>query len=104
MRIEVSSPIHETPRVLQVRGLFDLPATKTSSVAWDVELPVAEKPWHIGLIVGPSGCGKTTIARRLWPDVAREDFAWPADASVVDAFQAGLSIKDIVELLSSVGF
>ena len=32
MRIRVSSPVMETPRVLQVRGLFDLPETKTSAL------------------------------------------------------------------------
>ena len=65
-RIVVESHIEETPRVEQVRGLFDLTPEKTSRVAWDVLLPLEDKPWHVGLIVGPSGCGKSTIARRLW--------------------------------------
>ena len=57
MKIQVSSPIQETPRVAQIRGIFDLPDTKTTGEAWEVELPLHEKPWSIGLIVGPSGCG-----------------------------------------------
>jgi ABC-type lipoprotein export system ATPase subunit/GNAT superfamily N-acetyltransferase len=107
MHITVSSPIVESPRVVQMRGLFDLPAEKTSTLAWDVELPLAARPWNIGLIVGPSGCGKSTIARHLFADALahQAQFAdWPADHSLLDAFPPEMSIKDVVELLSSVGF
>ncbi len=67
MHITVETSISETPRVQQVRGMFDLPSARTSRLDWDVRLPIDEKLWHIGLIVGPSGCGKTTVARRLFP-------------------------------------
>src|ERR1022692_4625577 len=98
MHITVETPILETPRVQQVRGMFDLPAEPTSRLDWDVCLPLDEKLWHIGLIVGPSGCGKTTIARRLFAEM--QD---PADlterlahGSVVDAFPEAMPIKDVV--------
>src|SRR4051794_12596545 len=104
MHITVSSPIRETPRVLQVRGLFDLAAEKMSTLSWDVQLPLAEQPWNIGLIVGPSGCGKSTIAGKLWPAEGKWEASWPTDASLLDAFPEHLSIKDITEILSSVGF
>jgi GNAT superfamily N-acetyltransferase len=50
--------------------------------------------------------GQTTIARRIFGDYLRDaaSFAWPADRSVVDAFPPALPIREIVELLSSVGF
>ena len=102
MKISVSSPIIETPRVLQARGMFDLAEAKTSSVEWDVSLPLHEKSWHIGLVVGPSGCGKSTIAKRLWPETP--PMAWSADQSILDAFPEALSIKQVTEILSSVGF
>jgi energy-coupling factor transporter ATP-binding protein EcfA2 len=104
MRIHVSSPILETPRVLQVRGLFDLPEAKTSAVDWDVDLPLSSRPWHVGLIVGPSGCGKSTIARHLWPGAADRSVTWPTGASILDGFPESLGIKDVAEILSSVGF
>jgi energy-coupling factor transporter ATP-binding protein EcfA2/GNAT superfamily N-acetyltransferase len=111
MLITVQSPIEETPRVQQVRGLFDLPAEKVSAVRWDVRLPLDEKPWHLGLIVGPSGCGKTTVARHLWPGAVvsltpggPQPFAWPERQSLLDAFPADLPVKEVIELLSSVGF
>ena len=65
--ITVESPVVESPRVQQVRGLFDLAPEKTSRLRWEVSLPLDERPWNIGLITGPSGCGKSTIARHFWP-------------------------------------
>src|SRR5438874_9884823 len=102
--ITVESPVVETARLAQVRGLFDLPAEKVSRLTWEVDLPLEEKPWSVGLITGPSGCGKSTIARRLWPTQADRVFAWDDHASVLDSFPEALSVKDVTVLLSSVGF
>jgi hypothetical protein len=104
MIIAVSSPVRETPRVLQIRGMFDLPRVPTTGQEWVVDLPLAERAWNIGLIVGASGCGKSTIAGRLWPNQHNRPLQWPADASVLDAFPPELGIKEIAEVLSSVGF
>src|SRR5439155_312388 len=75
-------------------------------------LPLAERRWHIGLIVGPPGCGKTTIARRLFPELTQvDDSGLPAHlaaalarGAVVDAFPEDMAIKDVIALLSAVGF
>lgn len=105
--IILETPVIETPRVQQVRGLFDLEAQATSRVEWRVALPLEARPWNVGLIVGPSGCGKSTIARHLFAD-ARADpqtlDVWPAERSLLDAFPDELPVKDVVALLSSVGF
>jgi energy-coupling factor transporter ATP-binding protein EcfA2 len=89
---------------MQVRGLFDLPQAKTSALDWDVDSPLTQRSWHVGLIVGPSGCGKSTIARALWPHAAGPVAPWPADASILDGFPETLGVKDVTEILSSVGF
>jgi hypothetical protein len=104
--ITVESPVVETPRVTQVRGLFDLAECKTSRLTWTVNLPLEERPWHIGLITGPSGCGKSTLARQLWPRETAHAAspAWPGDRSVLDAFPEALSVKEVTALLSGVGF
>jgi GNAT superfamily N-acetyltransferase len=102
--IRVQTPIVRTPRVHLVEGLFDLPPAQHAELRWDVSLPLDERPWHIGLVVGPSGCGKSTLARRLWPEALAYQPDWPADRSVLDGFPGNLSIKEIVNLLSSVGF
>src|SRR5262245_25290701 len=98
--------IEPTPRVHQIRGLFDLPVEGRSRQCWTVELPIEEKPWHVGLIVGPSGSGKTTLARSLFSESlkAREADKWPETKSILDGFQEGVSVTAIVEVLSSVGF
>src|ERR1019366_7850352 len=106
MHITVETSIPDTPRVQQVRGMFDLPAETTSRLEWEVRLPLDDKLWHIGLIVGPSGSGKTTTARRVFPEM--QHLAGLAErlarGSVVDAFPDDAPIKDIVTLLSAVGF
>ncbi len=102
--ITLETPVVESPRVAQVRGLFDLPEEKTSCLRWEVDLPLDERPWSVGLITGPSGCGKSTVARRLWPEQASRVLDWPADRSVLDVFPENLSVKDVTGLLSAVGF
>jgi GNAT superfamily N-acetyltransferase len=102
--ITVESPVVESPRVAQVRGIFDLTAERTSRLQWTVSLPLDERPWNIGLIAGPSGCGKSTVARHFWSDHVHRAFAWPSDASLLDGFPAALPIKDVTMLLSAVGF
>lgn len=103
----VDTPILRTARVAQVEGLFDIPPTQKSQLEWDVHLPLEEKPWNIGLIVGPSGCGKSTVARVLFGsrfDAQNSLPAWPEDQSILDGFPQDMPIKEVVGLLSSVGF
>ena len=96
--------IHRSPRVLQLEGIFDVPPTQQSESRWSVNLPLEDRDWQIGLIVGPSGCGKSTLAQELFGLALVARFDWPADRSIVDGFPAGMSIKEITGLLSSVGF
>jgi energy-coupling factor transporter ATP-binding protein EcfA2/GNAT superfamily N-acetyltransferase len=85
--------------------MFDLPDQKTIEHRYEVDLPIEDKPWTIGLIVGPSGSGKTSIARHLFADaVHHEAYTWPDEQAIVDGFDSSLTIKEIIESLSSVGF
>ena len=102
-RVERRSRIEPTPRVMQVRGLFDVQPSDESVVTWDVNVELPAE-WHIGLIVGPSGSGKTTIAGELFGDALAPLYSWPPKRSVLDGFPAGLSIGDITTLLARVGF
>src|SRR5438270_13646068 len=97
-KITVATPVAQTPRVLQACGLFDVPPTQVSSLAWDVHLPLEDRPWHLGLVVGPSGCGKSTIARSLWPAPLVRSFHTSQDQSLLDDFPAGLSISETTAL------
>lgn len=102
--VEVTTPIIRSVRVAQLEGMFDVPQAARASQSWQVELPIEDKPWHVGLIVGPSGCGKSTVARKLFPEQLARTFNWPPAASLLDAFPAKMGVQEIVELLSSVGF
>lgn len=101
--ITVSAPVKKSARVLQMAGMFDLPVETKSTLSLDVNLPLEEKPWHVGLIVGPSGSGKSTIAQHLWPDNVLGEQTWSSDAALLDDFPAGLGIQDITGLLTAVG-
>lgn len=95
--------IVRTPRVMQLEGIFDIPPSERSAEQWNFELTLPQE-WNVGLIVGPSGSGKTTIARELYGEHLAKNFKWSNDKSIVDDFPGDMSIKEIIELLSSVGF
>ena len=90
-----------------IEGMFDVPAAKLLTKSWDVDMPIEDMKWEIGMIVGPSGSGKTTIAKHAFPDAVFFDGLkhenWNSPC-FVDDFQKGISIKDITTALSQVGF
>ena len=102
--IKRSSEIIRSGRVLQLEGLFDVSPSEQSALSWNVNLPLHEKEWNIGLIVGPSGCGKSTIAKELFSDAYVHGFDWDANKALIDSFPENMSVKQITMLLSSVGF
>ena len=99
----VECPVHDSFRVRQVAGMFDLPLGGTCRREFRVEVPGLDDEWRIGAIVGPSGSGKTTIARQAFGNDLYAGRKWPPDAAVVDAF-GDLPIKVITRTLTAVGF
>jgi hypothetical protein len=85
--------------------MFDVPDQASVRHEWDVDIPVEDFAWQVGLIVGPSGSGKTTIGRRLFPDALfHSGYEWPQTGAVVDGFPARLDGREVAQALSSVGF
>lgn len=106
-QIILTSDIVRSPRVMQIEGLFDIEATKKSTTVIENKLNhVNEKDWNVGLIVGPSGAGKSTVARNTFGDKVFdiEKINWSKNHSLLDDFPETFSTKQIVELLSAVGF
>lgn len=97
------SNIIKTPRLMQLEGIFDIPPSDKSAEKWSVDFELPEA-WNIGLIVGPSGSGKSTIVRELFGDNLISGFEWSKEKSILDDFPKEMSIKEIANLLSSVGF
>jgi energy-coupling factor transporter ATP-binding protein EcfA2 len=84
--------------------MFDLAVGAGLRSEFSVKIPTLESRWNIGVIVGPSGSGKTTIARRAFGDRIVDRWDWPADRSILDGFPAEMGIRQITQLLGSVGF
>jgi len=102
--VELQSTLVDSPRVAQVRGIFDLEPTTLDYHVRNHDLPIEEKPWNLGLITGPSGSGKSTLSKVLWPNSIEPSNLWHPTASLLDSFPTELGIKEVVEILSSVGF
>ena len=93
-----------TFRTEKVVGMFDVPATDKLKKEWQINMPIEEKDWQIGLIVGASGAGKTTIAKEVFgSEVYHEGYNWEA-SSILDDFDDSLSATDVTNCLSHVGF
>lgn len=101
--VVVDCPVHDSFRVKQAAGMFDVPLAERSTERFEVELPEPDDPWSIGLIVGPSGSGKTTIAREAFDGELYEPTDWPSDRAVIDCI-ADLPVREVVELFTAVGF
>ncbi|KPK83937.1 MAG: hypothetical protein AMJ81_07010, partial [Phycisphaerae bacterium SM23_33] len=106
----VQCPVHDSFRVQQVAGMFDVPVAARARQAFCVEVPSLEEPWSIGAIVGPSGSGKTSIAKEAFGGLFYRPAAavgalgaWPADKAVIDGF-GDLPIRQITRTLTAVGF
>ena len=102
--VSVCCPVHDSFRVRQVAGMFDLPVSETCRERFTVELPDLTEDWRIGLIVGPSGSGKTTVARHAFGDSFYHPRVWPRDRAVIDCFPNQCGTKQIIRTLSAVGF
>jgi GNAT superfamily N-acetyltransferase len=96
--------LRSSPRVLQVQSLFDVPPATESVHEWHARLPLEERAWGVGLIVGPSGAGKSSTARAIFPDTVVTGYDWSPDSAVVDAFPRELGVKDVISVLTAVGF
>lgn len=96
-------PVHDSFRVQQVAGMFDVSLEAKSRESFSADLPGDDEAWQIGVIVGPSGSGKSTIARQPYGEKLHAVSEWPADKAVVDCF-GDQSIKEITAMLTAVGF
>lgn len=95
--------IQNSARVQQIASMFELPISLTSKCEWNLNFKLPES-WHVGLIVGSSGSGKSTIANTLFSDDILVEFDWDDRKCVVDCFPSGMSIKDVIASMTSVGF
>ena len=99
----VESKVGESFRINKVKGMFDCQIDSVKK-EFDVNIPIENMKWNVGLIVGASGTGKTTIAKEVFKEYELfKGFEWNGD-SVLDDFNGDFTAKEITEILSKVGF
>lgn len=87
----------------KVKSMFDCDMNIIEK-KFDVNIPIENMNWNVGLIIGASGTGKTTIAKNVFKDFKFFDgFKWEKE-SIIDDFDEKYSAKEITEILSKVGF
>ena len=99
----IKTKVGESFRINKVKGMFDCQLDEVVK-SFDVDIPIEDMKWNVGLIVGASGTGKTTIAKKVFSDYDLfQGFEWKAE-SVLDDFDEKYTAKEITEILSKVGF
>jgi len=88
----------------KVKGIFDVDK-KEIIKEFDVNIPIENIKWNVGVIVGSSGAGKTTIAKEVFKNYKLfNGFNWDNTKTIIDNFNDKFSAKEITEILSKVGF
>jgi|8_EtaG_2_1085327.scaffolds.fasta_scaffold02719_4 ABC-type lipoprotein export system ATPase subunit len=99
----VNHKVAESFRINKVKGMFDCQFNEVKK-EYDVNIPIEDMNWNVGLIVGASGTGKTTIAKNAFKGYKLfKGYEWNG-ASILDDFAEEFTPKQITEVLSKVGF
>lgn len=103
MRISIlhQSPDFDSYRSARVKSMFNV--EDANRFALDVELPVDETDWSIGLVIGPSGSGKTSIGREFFGPHRLVSPQWDIDRPIIDQIGEGKSFDEACAALSAVG-
>lgn len=93
-------------RAARVKSLFN--ATTGYNWSKDVELPIEDKNWQIGLIVGASGSGKTSVGRMIAEQLGGGEIydlyaGWDRNKPIVDCIAGDGDFNTVTAALSSVG-
>lgn len=103
MKIKVANRCSDfdSYRAARVKSLFN--AESGCDFSLEVDIPVDDREWAIGLIVGPSGAGKTSIGKRFFGSKYVYRPKWPADQPIIDAIAPGGRFDAVTAALSGVG-
>lgn len=84
----------DTFRANKVKSLFN--AERGDKFNLEVDIPIDDLDWQIGLIVGPSGSGKTSLGEKIIPGVDITDLyaGWDSNSPIIDCIDPnGSDIK-----------
>lgn len=89
-------------RVARVKSLFNCEDAARFSL--NVDLPLENEEWGLGLVVGPSGSGKTSIGSAFFKSQNIHDgFNWPKGKPVIDAIGPKDDFNKVTAALTAVG-
>ncbi len=88
-------------RAARVKSLFN--AESGANFSLDVDLPIEQQAWKLGVIVGPSGSGKTSLGRQVFGEGAMYEPQWPNDRPIIDAIAPAGDFDEVTAALSAVG-
>lgn len=102
----VNTPYVSSFRSKKIESQFDLSPDKELTKHWDIDIPVEDMEWNIGVVVGSSGSGKTSIGKVAFGEenYVEEYTDWDYDGSIINSFPEDLTVNEITRVLSSVGF
>tara|TARA_R110000782_G_scaffold59522_1_gene123499 strand:- start:85 stop:1164 length:1080 start_codon:yes stop_codon:yes gene_type:complete len=99
----VESKASNSFKANKVKSMFDCDMEFIRK-EFDIDIPIENSDWNIGLIIGASGTGKTTIAKNVFADFDLfQGYEW-SNKSIIDDFGDNYTAKQITEILSKVGF
>lgn len=86
VKIDKQVPAFKSYAAERTRGLYNVDVEDGQRFRLEVDVPVEDGDWQIGVVVGPSGSGKTSIALELNQHGWHEYHAqWPEDTPIIEA-------------------
>ncbi len=104
MKIEIDHRCadYDSYRAARVKGLFN--AESGCNFRLEVDLPIEDRTWRIGMVVGPSGSGKSSLGRKIFgPRRFYRPTRWPTDAPIIDAIAPDGDFNRVTAALAAVG-
>lgn len=89
---------YDTYRASRVKSLFNVESG--ADFALNIDLPIEDSDWKIGVVVGPSGSGKSSIGAKLGTPYAP---AWSCNKPIIDAIAPDGDFNAVTAALSAVG-
>ncbi len=103
MKIEIHNRCtdFDSYRAARVKSLFN--AESGAEFTLEVDLPIEDDKWKIGVVVGPSGSGKTSLGRKVWGGKRIWNPRWPRDRPIIDAISPKGDFDQVTAALAGVG-
>ncbi len=102
--VEKEVPRFESYAAERTRGLYNVEAEDGGRFEFEVEIPVDDSRWQIGVVVGPSGSGKTSIHEVLSNEGWHEPKPrWSKTEPIIEVLTKVESYEKATAALAAVG-